>query len=607
MVFSVSPSVKIREVDATASIPPTATGIGAIAGPFHWGPTNERVLVTSESNLVSRFGKPSDFNPETFFTAADFLAYSNALYVVRTSDGGAAANNATMDAFVAKYEGTLGNSLEVSYVTNTASYSSQLWAIGGVTAPLTFGSTSISFISGPAIDLKAGDILRLGNTTSGFQNIPILTIDEIVIDVSNSTYNITSTSRYNLIDEDMATLSGERLWGYSASVSTGPVVDSFHMVVADKDGEISGVAGTVLEVYEDLSTTVGAKLGDGTSNYYRDVIDARSAWIANDQDTVDTDSDAREYALLINGADGNGESNSNFGAVALGYDLFKNADEVDVSFVMQGKAKGGADFTGIGNYIIGNVTEYRKDCVAFISPALNDTVGVGNDEDKLNNVLGYRASMQASTYSFVDTGYKYRYDKYNDQYRWTPLNGDTAGLAARVDPWVSPAGYRRGGVKNVVKLAYNPNKEHRDQLYGKNINSVITQSGSGTILFGDKTGLGIHTSAFNFLNVRRLFITVEKVIASASKFELFELNNESTQARFKNMVEPYLRDIQGKDGIIDFRVVVDATVNTPDIIDAGKFRANIFIKPARSIQEIELTFIATRTGVEFSEIVGQSV
>jgi phage tail sheath protein FI len=205
----------------------------------------------------------------------------------------------------------------------------------------------------------------------------------------------------------------------------------------------------------------------------------------------------------------------------------------------------------------------------------------------------------------MDTGYKYRYDRYNDTYRWTPLNGDVAGLMARIDPWESPAGYKRGGIKNAVKLAFNPNKAQRDVLYGKDINPVITQSGQGNLLFGDKTGLAQPQSAFSRINVRRLFLTVEKAIATVSQSFLFDFNDEFTQAQFVNMVEPFLRDIQGKRGIIDFRVVCDETINTPDVIDRNMFRANIFLKPARTINFIELTFVATRTGVEFEELVGQ--
>jgi len=305
---------------------------------------------------------------------------------------------------------------------------------------------------------------------------------------------------------------------------------------------------------------------------------------------------------MVDGTDGLGEASIPFGQLALGYDLYKDANQVDISAIICGKSNS----SNLPNYVVSNIAEHRKDCVVYFSPPLADAVTPANPETKMTNVIAFRNLVQSSSYWFMDSGYKYRYDKYNDEYRWIPLNGDIAGLTMRVEPWVSPAGFKRGLIKNVVKLAFNPNKAQRDQLYGSDINPVITQVGQGVLLFGDKTGLGTATgSAFTRINVRRLFITVEKAISTVSASFLFDFNDEFTQTQFKNLVEPFLRDIQGKRGIIDFRVVSDATVNTPDIVDRNLFRGNIFIKPARSINVIELTFVATRTGVEFDEIVGQ--
>lgn len=610
MVFSVSPAVVVREIDATASIPAVASTTGAIAGVFRWGPVDERVLVTSESNLVSRFGKPTDFNAETFFTAADFLAYSNSLYVVRVSDGANTATDGVADVVSALYPGELGNSLKISYVTGASSFSTSVFDAGDITANVDFGSTTLSFDHTPSMALANNDILRIGNATIGYQDINVIEVAETEVDANTSSYVVTTEDRFSLAVDDMSTLEGEKKWKYYNSVDNAPSTNKFHLVVVDEDGEASGTAGTILEVYEDVSTVETDKTLDGTSNYYKDVFTSNSAWITYGDNDISTASDTFTYVSLTSGSDGNGENTDtqvSFGAIALGLDLFKNADEVDVAFIMQGQARGGSNDTGVANYIIGNICESRKDCVAFVSPAKADVVAVANDSTKLNNVIAYADSLQASSYSFVDSGYKYRYDKYNDKYRYVPLNGDMAGLAARIDPWQSPAGFKRGGVKNVVKLAYSPIKEHRDQLYGKNVNSVINQQGRGTVLFGDKTGLGNPTSAFNYLNVRRLFIVVEKVIATASRDFLFEFNNEVTQSRFINMVEPYLRDVQGRQGIIDFRVVADSSVNTADVIDAGKFVGNIFIKPSRTIQLMELNFVATKTGVEFDEIVGQAL
>jgi hypothetical protein len=399
-----------------------------------------------------------------------------------------------------------------------------------------------------------------------------------------------------------------------------PQSDNYHIVVVDKGGDITGTADTVLELYEDVSTTETAKLADGSTNYAHDVIENKSDWVdlANTQYFAASDSkyerfgvkDATQLAYEISanttlvdsgiGTDGTSESATSLGVLAAGYDLFGNANEIDISFVLQGK---GDDNGNLANYIVGNVADSRKDTVAFISPSKEAVVDENKTHKKMANVIAYANKIQNSSYMFMDSGYKYRYDKYNDVYRYVPLNGDMAGLASRVEPFESPAGFRKGVIKNVVKLAFNPSKAQRDQLYSADVNPVMSQVGQGIVLFGDKTGLGL-PSAFDRLNVRRLFISVEKAIANAAQSFLFELNDEFSQTQFKNIVEPFLREIQGRRGIIDFRVIADASVNTPAVVDQGKFKANIFIKPARSINVIELTFVATRSGIEFEEIVG---
>ena len=611
MVFSVSPSVTIREVDATATIPAISSTQAAIAGPFLWGPELEPVLVTSENDLVSRFGKPTSFNAETFFVAADFLAYSNALYVTRVTENAVVASSNT-SPFEAKYSGSLGNSLEVSFVTSADAFSKVLidLAEDGIAATIAFNGNQLSFTSEVEIgqdEITQDDIIRLGNNNVGYQDMRVASFSATGPVADVYTYVLTFANRYTLATEDALTLTVERRWKYYSTVNGAPTTNSLHIVVADRDGRISNLAGTILEVFENVSTVENARLEDGTSNNYEVVIENRSSWIDPVFGESIVNSDKPYYFKLDGGEDGLGENTTpqiSFGKLAQGYDTFKNAEELDIAFILQGKARGGANNTGIANYIIANICETRKDCVLFISPSLADAVTPINPNDKLNAIVNFRNQLQNSSYWFMDSGYKYRYDKYNDLYRWVPLNGDVAGLWARVEPWESAAGYRRGIIKNVIKLAFNPNKEQRDVLYGKDVNPVMSQAGQGTLLFGDKTGLGL-PSAFNRLNVRRLFIVVEKAIATTSRIFLFEFNDEFTQTQFKNLVEPLLRDIQGRRGIIDFRVISDSTVNTPDVIDRNIFRGNIFIKPARSINFIELTFIATRTGVEFDEIVGQ--
>lgn len=613
MAFSVSPHVSVKEVDLTAVIPASQTDPAALAGVFNWGPIGERTLVTSEDDLVARFGEPSSNNYETWFVAADFLAYSNAMYVTRIDNDANTASSSDGN-FTALYAGAKGNDLGVSY-TDANGYSTTITnvATGNVAindSTFTIVSLDDEFLStdgGTAnveYDLQENDILRVGSDTVGFQNLVVNSIS-VVVDtqvVANTntdvyTYTITFKNRYTLAEESFAELDLERIWGFSSVVEGAPLANTIHLVVYDKTGNITGTPLTPLEVYSSVSTTDGAKLADGTNNYYVDILENQSAYIAGNSSVT---LDAYNYETFSGGSDGTSESAVSIGALAAGYDLYKDPADVDISFVLQGKANAAT----LANYIVANIAEHRKDCIAVLSPKRADVVGITNTNTQTANVRAYRAALQSSSYFFLDSGYKYRYDKYNDVYRWVPLNGDMGGLMARVDPWVSPAGYKRGIIRNVVRLAYNPTKPQRDLLYGDGINPVITQTGQGTLLFGDKTGQGF-ASAFDRINVRRLFITVEKNIATVSHQFLFDFNDEFTQTQFKNLVDPYLRDIQGKRGIIDFRVVSDETVNTPDIVDQNTFRANIFIKPARTINFIELTFVATRSGVDFEELVGQ--
>ena len=640
MAFSVSPSVIVREVDASASVPAIATPPAAIAGVFRWGPVGEAVLVSSENELVSRFGTPDDDNYETFFVAADYLSYANALWVARADNGAATAtadsrtynaNNVflsgTAGSFDALYAGELGNSLEVAYVKESNFESSvaalaiipetRITGVGDtleIKQTIAFNASNTQFEVAPANRITTadvGDIFVIGNDSVGYQELSVTTITEewrdSVGDVTANTslitayaYDVTFGGSYLLAESALQNLTITRKWAY-ANLFGGkkPATGNYHIAVLDEDGAITGTAGSAIEIYSDVSTTVGTKLSSGKTNYYKEVIDQESGWVkvAN---TAHFASQTSQYESLASGTAGRTESLATLADLAAGYDLFKSANEIDVSFVLGGKSD---DAGNLGTYLISNIADYRKDAIAFISPAKSDVVDESKTEKMLANVIAFRNSLPTSSYSVIDSGYKYRYDRYNDVYRYTPLNGDIAGLASRVEPFESPAGFRKGVIKNVVKLAFNPNKSQRDQLYSNEVNPVMAQVGQGIVLFGDKTGFG-QNSAFDSLNVRRLFIAVEKAIANAAQSFLFELNDEFTQAQFKGIVEPFLRDIQGKRGIVDFRVVSDETVNTPAVIDQGKFRANIFIKPARSINVIELTFVATRSGVEFEEIVG---
>ena len=378
---------------------------------------------------------------------------------------------------------------------------------------------------------------------------------------------------------------------------SAPSAERVHVVVRDAKGEITGTKDTILEIYENVSIDPSATLTDGSTNYIVDILENGSRWIelTTAQAAALVTTKVSTELSVTGGADGEDESAIAIGDVTDGYDLFKDPANVDISLVIQGKARN----TVLGNYIVNNIAEVRKDCVAFVSPEASDQTPAA--------VVDFASRLGGSTYLVVDSGYKYQYDKYNDVYRWVPLNGDIAGLCARTDderdPWFSPAGFNRGVIKNVVKLRFNPTKAERDLLYLNNVNPVITEAGSGTLLFGDKTFSAV-PSAFDRINVRRLFIVLEKAISNASKSLLFEFNDEFTRAQFKNLVEPFLREVQGRRGLFDFRVVCDETNNTAQVIDSNQFVGDIFIKPARSINFIQLNFVAVRSGVEFEEIVG---
>jgi phage tail sheath protein FI len=642
MPFQVSPGVNVSEIDLTTVVPAVSTTEGALAGVFKWGPVNTRVLVDSEESLVNRFGKPTTgFNPETFFTAANFLAYGNKLYVTRVAD--ATAKNAVSngsstavvvnnsdaidtvsltsnDHFVAKYPGVLGNSIKVTVARSANDYSEASTGTISITAGAKIGTTNQNEQIGGTGLIQVGDKIQVGNTSSG-------------VGVHNLTITAANTTTFTFAEAytgavNISSLGYTRFWGDSDMVSSAPGTtaytaarsgagDEIHVVVKDEDGSITGTVGQVLEVFEGLSRATDSKTESGESNWWIDVINNQSnyIWAKNAYGLAANTTAAASTALATEnavydslklGADSGNESSIALASLVAGYDYYKSAEDVDVSLILTGKSTGGTNGEGLGKYIIDNIAESRKDCVAFISPERADVVNnVGGEADA---IVTFRNSLTSSSYALLDSGYKYQYDKYNDVYTYVPLNGDTAGLAVKTDElrdaWFSPAGFNRGQVKNIVKLPYNPKKADRDVLYKADINPVVTFPGQGTVLFGDKTLLG-KPSAFDRINVRRLFIVLEKAISTASKFTLFEFNDSFTRSQFRNLVEPFLRDVQGRRGIFDFKVVCDETNNTGEVIDGNRFVGDIYIKPAKSINFIQLNFVAVRSGVEFSEIVGQ--
>jgi phage tail sheath protein FI len=560
MAFQLSPGVNVSEIDLTTIVPSVATSIGAFAGPFGWGPVGEIITISDEVRLADTFGKPDSSNYEYWFSAANFLAYTNNLKIVRAygigSTFNATANSSasgvtikndedwdnnysgganTYGHFAARYAGAIGNSLRVS-VADANTYATWTYSTQFTAAPST--STYVS--------------------------------------------------------------------------NKGGANDEIHIIVVDEDGLFSGSRGTVLEKFGFVSKASDAKDDSGNTNYYKNVIANKSKYVhwLSHPSTVGTgtawgsSANATAFAVmtsnttvsLTGGADGT-VSTAN---VVTAYDSFDNAESVDISLVISGPAG-----QTLADSLI-SMAETRKDCVVFLSPEKADVVD--NAGSEVTDVKAYRDTLTSTSYAVLDGNWKYQYDKYNDVYRWIPLNGDVAGLCARTDlerdPWYSPGGLNRGIIKNIVKLAFNPTKTNRDDLYVKGINPVVSFQGEGTVLFGDKT-LQSKPSAFDRINVRRLFIVLEKAIARAARFSLFEFNDQFTRAQFVALVEPFLRDVQGRRGITDFKVVCDETNNTGEVIDRNEFIGDIYIKPARSINFIQLNFVAVRTGVSFDEVVGK--
>jgi phage tail sheath protein FI len=633
MAFQVSPGVNVSEIDLTAVIPTVQTTAGAIVGDFRWGPVEQRVLIDSEDRLVANFQEPNSTTAVSFFTAANFLAYGNQLYVTRVVNSTAAnaitAGNSSITLiksledyennyssgisnvgdFVAKYPGALGNSLKVSVCPSASGWSSTL--TGTYTA--VNGNNGVVFSANQASAIVVGDLLALGPDKEE-RKVASVAEDGLSVVLENNYTGNTVNSGSSL----------ERRWEYYnffdrapgtsayASARSG-VTDQLHIAAVDEDGEWSGTAGQVIERWEALSFASDAKNEDGTSNYYKDVINNQSAymwWTAHNASNSNAGSSALgvtfgsdalpQTSSFVTGADGSAASDAQ---KITGSNLYKNSEDVDISLYL------GADASQtVATHLINNISEVRKDCLVCLSPEQADVVNNSSyDGSEADAVVAFRNTLPSTSYATMDSGWKYQYDKYNDVYRYIPANGDTAGLMVRTDntrdPWYSPAGFNRGQMKNVIRLAWNPRKAERNTLYKAGVNPVTTFPGQGTVLFGDKTLLS-QPSAFDRINVRRLFITLEKAISIAAQGQLFEFNDEFTRAQFVNLVEPFLRDVQGRRGITDFRVVCDETNNTGEVIDRNEFVGDIFIKPARSINFIQLNFVAVRTGVEFSEVVG---
>ena len=665
MAFQVSPGVNVTEKDLTNIVPAVSTSSGGIVITAEKGPIDEITTVTSEQELAEIFGKPTADNFEEWFSAANFLGYGNNLKVVRpitgllnsVSTGSAVLIKNTADyldtyysasgagqvsnigTWAAREAGTLGNNIKVSLCPNSTAFGPHSMSGNLVAdASAAIGDTSITVDDGSL--MQVGDILEFGDasnvpSTDGapsgfFYKITAISTHVLTIARFNPQTGATETGglRHAVVDNAKILRHWEYYFQFSNAPTTsddvsaaGGSLDEMHIVVIDEDGGISGTAGTILETFEGVSQAFDAKTSTGASNYYPQVIYQQSKYIywidhiatlsdgvtkvGTTFDNTVGDAHVVNNVSLVSGTDDFAATNAE---IATAYEKFNDAENVDLSLLICGPSQTSADATGDTKATaVMDIASGRKDCVAFISPARADVVGVANAITQTQNVVGFADGLPSTSYAVIDSGYKYMYDRYNDVYRFVPLNGDTAGLCARTDSiadaWFSPGGFNRGQVRGAVKLAFNPNQAQRDELYKSNVNSVVSFPGQGTVLFGDKTAQR-KPSAFDRINVRRLFIVLEKAVSTAAKFQLFEFNDEFTRANFRNLVEPFLRDVQGRRGLTDFSVVCDDTNNTADVIDRNEFRADIFIKPARSINFIQLNFVATRSGVAFSEVAG---
>jgi len=678
MAFRVSPGVSVKEIDLTTIVPAIATTPGGFAGYFHWGPTDEVVTVTSTTELANIFGKPYNDNFVDFYTPANFLSYGNNMQVVRvvgansyngniTATGGSQnitiKNSTDFESsptvtsaatakvlFAAKYPGVLGSSLKVVVTNGTGITGASLAAAASqgatfidvttngdaqvryfaVNDEITFADGTSATVSGvqkgttasatlTGITAVFGDFFGVtsGATLSG--SIPLVRLNlSTMVPVSQASGNtFTIKSAY-------AKYIGSNAVTTPYAADAGGAGDLINVLVLDKDGTWTGTANGLIEKFEGLSRAFDARKFDGSSNYYKTVINEQSKYIwALSNDIATNGLSAANLTTWVKlGAPiatqstvGDGVMSFGFTAGtdvvptdslrwANGWSKFADADLVDVSLLPTGNAS-----PALEQLIIQNVCEKRLDCMAFVSCASTDVANT-LPYQALANLKTYRDTTLNinSSYAVMDSGWKYQLDTYNNLLRAVPLNADIAGLVARTEftneAWFSPAGFNRGQLNNVVKLAYNPTQEaHRDELYTRQINPVVSFPGQGTILYGDKT-MQTRPSAFDRINVRRLFIILEKAIATASKFFLFEQNDEFTRVQFKNLVVPFLKTIQARRGITDFKVVCDETNNTGEVIDRNEFVADIFIKPTRSVNFISLNFVATKTGVNFSEVGG---
>lgn len=593
---SQSPAVIVKEVDVTGGVPNVQSSVGCYSGKFMWGPADQRTLISSEEELTETFGAPNNDHSIDYHDAAYYLRYSSSLQLCRIVDSTAKNAVSTSGQTAAFAVGTYS----LPQVKNLANFESQEGALD------SDGFTFIGRVPG-----------TLGNS---------LRVSVCPPSVNDSAF------------------SG---WTYKGSFDAAPGTSQFatntdatndevHVAVVDVNGAFTGTKGTVLETYPYLSVASnGINTTDGSNIFIKDVINQNSQYVHfvdfdsnftnfGNAGTNTTPGTAKDY--LGNAVQTSAVVNFGFdsgvdaGILSTGdyqsaFNLFEDKEVVEIDFLIAPGMTSRADMTTVVNDLI-STAEARKDCIVVSGPARSDIVNVYSGSSIITNITATAATFTRSSYNTVTGNYLRVYDKYNDKFIEIPANSSVAGLMAETDrtaaPWFSPAGTRRGQLLGVTGLSFNPNKARRDTLYKAGVNPIVNLAGqpdltrSSILLFGDKTGLA-RPSAFDRINVRRLFLTLERAIARAAQNVLFEFNDEFSRAEFVNIIEPVLRDVKGRRGITDFRIVADESVNTPAVVDRNEFIANIFIKPARSINFITLNFVAARTGISFEEVAGAGI
>ena len=662
-----SPGVEIQERDLTVgSIETVEVNVGAIAGSFAKGPVLTPVRISNESQLIEIFGEPSDANAETWWTAASFLSYGGVLDVVRCATSGqlSASDDGTTSPYLLSI--TTKEVYEATYLSATANpfhwAAKDVGADGNAirVSVIDKGADTTLVLDGALTTSTIGtQVQNTAGTKSGYIYAWDATTNSVSL-ITSDTWDTSDVVENGVTDRNISSVSdwydNQEVWtGFKWSQiaprpGTSPYVaargganDEMHIAVWDATGVITGTPNTLLEKFSYVSKANNGKTQEGAGNYYPNVILNKSAFVYwGSHETTVYDVSANQAAtggniagtgnagsdsattfdlfasVYVTGGGGVGDNiyvlakgaetgSASSGEIITGLQEFADTETVQIDYLLMGPGDAASkqNSQSIGAAVL-TITSNRKDCVGFLSPYRGDVVGVTSSTTQTNNVVDFYSPMQATSFGVFDNGWKYVYDRFADKYRYIPCNGDVAGLCAATTanglPWFSPAGLNRGAIKGAIKLAYSPTKSERDTLYQKRINPVTSLPGQGILLFGDKTALA-SPSAFDRINVRRLFNVIEKTIGNAAKGVLFELNDEFTRNNFKNVVEPYLRGVQAERGITDFLVICDDTNNTGAIIDANEFKADFYIKPARSINFITLTFIATRTGVSFEEVI----